>query len=207
MAHKILYPDIWTRSIYEVEWFGQLPQPLTREPVVQGFPEKSTNFNIAPPYNSFEHSYVRKETFRPNDVEEVAPWASHSPGIRRGVDLPFATKPSHPGGSTTNASTLPPTLPLSLPNRTATPGSTTNSTWTNGSRFIERFRESTLLARPETTNQFSTHYHVRKDSSSFPRSVDDVDQPIPLTRLSEWISADGRQGSGKGEKEKSRRWI
>jgi len=37
--------------------------------------------------------------------------------------------------------------------------------------------------------------------------VDDVDQPIPLPRLSKWISADGRHIIEAGGKGKGRRWI
>ena len=199
-AHKSIYPYIWTRSLYEIDWFGQPPSPLKKEHDVQDFLQK---VNAVPPYclyDDIEYEPPRKEIFLPNDVEEAAPWVS--PGIRRGVDVPFASKTSQLGGTTT-ISSIPPTLPLSLPNRTATPA----STWTNGSRFIERFRESTLLARPETTSQFSSHYHARKDSSLFPRSVNDVNQPIPLPRLSKWISADGREINGTGGRAKSRRWI
>jgi len=205
MAHRNIYPDIWTQSLYEIEWFGQPPLPVKKGQVVQEFLQKGSNSSVVPPsyclYDDIEYEPSRKEIFRHNDIEEAAPWLS--PGIRRGVDKPFVTKPSHLGGTPTTMASFPPTLPLSLPNRTAT----LNSTWTNGSRFIERFRDSTVLARPETTSQFSSHYHAKKDSSSFPRSVDDVDQPIPLPRLSKWISADGRQVNGAGGRGKSRRWI
>jgi len=209
-AHKNIYPDIWTQSLYEIDWFGQSPSPLfkkehlKKEHVVQDFLQRGKDSNVVPPYclyDDIEYEPPRKEIFLPNDVEEAAPWIS--PSVRRGVDVPFASKPSHLGSSTSTISSRPPTLPLSLPNRSATP----NSTWTNGSRFIERFRDSAVLARPETTSQFSSHYHAKQDSGSFPRSVDDVDQPIPLPRLSKWISADGREVSGTGGRAKSRRWI
>jgi len=149
-AHKDIYPDIWTQSLYEIDWFGHPPPPLLKkEDVVQDFLQRGRNSNFVPPYclyDDIEYEPPRKDIFLPHDVEEADPWIS--PGIRRGVDVPFVSKPSHLDSPTLTISSRPPTLPLSLPNRTATP----NSTWTNGSRFIERFRESGVLARPETTS-------------------------------------------------------
>lgn len=195
MAHKAVYPDIWIQSVYEIEWFGQA---LPKERVVW---DKDSKSGVAPPHCAVEYAPCRKEA---RDIEKAAPWAS--PSIRRGVDLPFATKPTQLGGSPTKTSTHAPTLPLSLPDRTAS-GNTNG--W-SGSRFVERFRESTLLARPETTSQFSSHFHARQDSNSFPGSVVDADQPIPLPRLSEWINAEGqqaRQTGGSGHSRNHSRWI
>lgn len=130
-------------------------------------------------YNDIGSTAMRKKNYRIRDsVEEAVPWGSTS--IRRGIDPPF-TKP----GLMSNLSSpsFPPRLDLpSQPNRSV------GAIGTAGSRYLEKFRESSVLSRAETPTQYTTHYLTNKDS--FPTSVADLDQPIPLPRRSEWIKAD-----------------
>ncbi len=199
LAHKNLYPNIWTEYLYDVEWFGQPAQQPSKEEIMEGFfktmPKNDTE-SYFDHFDKIDSTATRKKLYLPDTIEKSAPGAM--PNIRRGVDPPFATKSTV---SSPRSAQLPPILPLSLPNRIATLGSFAGST--SGSRFIERFRESTVLARSETPNQYVNHYHTRKDSSAFPRSVDDVDQPIPLPRMSKWIKAESLHSNVTSEGKKA----
>ncbi|KDR81512.1 hypothetical protein GALMADRAFT_239506 [Galerina marginata CBS 339.88] len=184
MAHKSLYPDIWTRTIYTIEWFGQPQDRVSKEKIVQDFfrgrpSSKSDPFQEY--YEDIESTAGRKKLYAiRNSVEELTPWAPPL-NVRRGIDHPF----TRPQGQTSNASSpIKPALNLTLPSfpdRSATIG-------TAGSRYLEKFRESTVLSRPESSKQFTKHYHAH--NNSFALSVADLDKPIPLPRLSEWIRAD-----------------
>lgn len=201
MAHKTLYPHIWTRSPHDVEWFGPPPElPLN---------EKDTNPFFSH-YEEIESTAARKKLYCYDSVEEPAPWTL--PTIRRGVDPPFARKPSQERKITSpfeKLSPLPPILSLSIPNPGATP-STFKGT-TSGSRFVEKFRESMVLARPESPRQYVNHYHTtRTDPTSFPRSVENMDKPIPLPKVSEWVRADALQLNLTGNSKKqsgNHAWI
>lgn len=181
MAHKTLYPDIWMRTVYSINWFGQPPESPSSEKVVQDFLGCSPCLDdpYFDHYDDIGSTAMRKKNYRIRDsVEEAIPWASAP--IRRGIDPPFV----RPGQLSSRSSpSLPPRLDLpSYPNRSVgTIGSA-------GSRYLEKFRESSVLSRTETPAQYTTHYLSHKDS--FPISVADLDQPIPLPRRSEWIKAD-----------------
>ena len=174
MAHKDLYSDIWKRDIYGIVWFGRsnhfskgnVTDHLDHDPYVDH-------------YKDIENSSARKRIYPiSGPAKNAAPWATNP--VRRGVDPPFSQQPTSTCSSPlVTASEL--TLP-SYPNKSA-------KTET-GSRFIEKFRESTVLTRSE--EHFVTNYQVRKDQ--FPPSVLDVDAPIPLPRLSEWVKADAVRG-------------
>ncbi|KAJ3501997.1 hypothetical protein NLJ89_g9086 [Agrocybe chaxingu] len=124
-------------------------------------------------YEDIESTSARKNHYGLRDSVEIkAPWAIGQ--TRRGVDTPFA----RPSGTTSNRSS--PTLLPSIPSRSATTGAA-------GSRFVEKFRESSILARSESPS----HYHYHAHTNSFPPSVEDFDKPIPLPSLSEWVRADG----------------
>jgi len=188
MAHKTLVPDIWRRSIYDVDWFGQLEVKPSNEQVIQKFLHKSPSYMDDPYcdyYEDIEATAGRKKLYRRDSLEDAAPWAITA--MRRGVDPPFARTqgqghtPSHSQSSATVFTPLP-----SVPDKTATASNA------GGSRFVEKFRESSLLMRVEDPAQYTSHYHARTDS--FPPVVVDVDQPIPLPRLSEWVQADGLKG-------------
>jgi len=217
MAHKTTYPDIWKRTVYDVEWFGRPDQAPSQERVVHDFLHKRTSYVDDPfheYYEDVEASAVQKRHYTLGDsVDEAAPWSALS--IRRGVDPPFSRKQGSESGhghehlpsnlslsspifpTRTPLPQLPPLppLPLSIPSRSATVA-------TSGSRFVEKFRESGLLMRVEDPGQYTAHYlsssspsnHAHTRSDSFPPSVVDVDQPIPLPRLSEWVRADGLKG-------------
>jgi hypothetical protein len=59
-----------------------------------------------------------------------------------------------------------------------------------GSRFIETFRESTL-AKSESSEPIVANYQIPQNPLLL---VIDVDAPIPLPRLSEWVRADALKG-------------
>ena len=161
MAHKHLYSDIWRRSIYGIVWFGR-----SHEISLKG---NDTRLN-ADNYEDIENSSALEQPYIISPpIESTPPKAMNS--VRRGIDAPFSRQQNSTSsnGSLRVASTI--TLP-SYPNKSAKPE--------NGSRFIETFRESTMLAR---SNQ------VPKDP--FPL---DVDAPIPLPRLSQWVGADVLKG-------------
>jgi hypothetical protein len=179
--------------------------PLTKERVVRDFLKKGSNASAVPPYcvyDDIEYEPPRKEIFRPSDVEEAAPWIS--PGIRRGVDAPFATKPSHLGGTPTTTATLPPPLPLS-PSQSNCNAKQHLDQRLAVHRKVQRVND--VDARPETTSQFSSHYHhARKDRLRF------LGRWMMLTThtSSEVIEMDLRGWAAvqwAGGKGKSRRWI
>jgi len=191
LAHRSLYDDIWTRSIYAIQWFGQPQQLPSNEKVVNNFlkaktlPEEDPYFDY---YEDIESSSDRKKLYPIRDsLKESIPWGGPIQ-IRRGIDPPFATKPNSSIAS--HSAITSPTLhslnlplsPITLPERLAGPG-------VSGSRYLEKFRESTVLSRSEDTSQYTRHYH-HQHNNSFPPSVADMDKPIPLTRLSKWVKAD-----------------
>ncbi|THU86428.1 hypothetical protein K435DRAFT_805118 [Dendrothele bispora CBS 962.96] len=165
MTHMQSDANIWSKSVYDIKWFGfssvkldasdvSSPRPKT------GFEEDSWTMYLA----DIESSAGRKARYPPADHEK-APWAPTN--VRRGRDAPFQapvnsdTQSSRQSSPTPRANDALPPLPLRVePKAPAV-----------GSRFIERFR--------------SFHF--------FPNSVDDHDQPIPLPRFSRWIRADGEQ--------------
>jgi len=176
MAHKDLYSDIWRRSMYGVVWFGRSNH--TSKGNVTNHLDLDPYINH---YEDIENSSARKRRYPISDpAKNAAPWATNP--VRRGVDAPFSQQPTSTCSSpmvTSSELTLP-----SYPNKSA-------KTET-GSRFIEKFRESTILTRSESLEHFVTNYQVRKDQ--FPPSVMDVNAPIPLPRLSEWVKADALRG-------------
>jgi hypothetical protein len=104
MAHKTLYPHIWTRSLHDVEWFGPPPElPLN---------EKDTNPFFSH-YEEIESTAARKKHYRRDSVEEPAPWTL--PTIRCGVDPPFARKPSQERKITSPFEKLSPLPPILSP--------------------------------------------------------------------------------------------
>ncbi|KJA27557.1 hypothetical protein HYPSUDRAFT_35474 [Hypholoma sublateritium FD-334 SS-4] len=180
ITHKGIYPDIWQRTVYSVQWFES---PRAAPPREKGALDSYTGsvFDDKDVYAAFYHD---PEAHRPKYREEPAPWAT-SPG-RRGIDPPFARKPH--GTSPASSPTI------AIPDRSADPSLSPGG----GARSIEKFREANVLARAEGAAEFTRHQHTR--TGSFPLSVLDLDQPIPLTRLSEWVRAtdlaDARRSEG-----------
>lgn len=204
MAHKTIYPHIWTLPVHSVQWFDRgadapLPPPKEKRDKavnLEASPSQAPRYEQEDPYADWyedvESSANRKKMYPiRNSVEENIPWGPHwtPPQIRRGIDQPFSTQPStarsSPAAALNNVS-----LP-SLPPPSAK----------SGSRYIERFRDSLQFfssgnksdgpARPPPDvppKLFAKHYHAHK--TSFPESVDNDDNPIPLPHLSEWIRAD-----------------
>jgi len=181
MAHKHFYPDIWKRTVYSIDWFGQPQELPSSEKVVQNFLGSSPHHDnpYFDYYDDIGSTAVRKKLHRIRDsIEEAIP--SGGAPIRRGIDPPFA-RPKQT--SSYSLPSPPPRLDLpSYPNRSA------DAIGTAGSRYLEKFRESSVLSRTESLTQYTTHYLTHRDS--FASFVADLDKPIPLPRRSEWIKAD-----------------
>ncbi|KAF9052973.1 hypothetical protein BJ165DRAFT_1570207 [Panaeolus papilionaceus] len=103
--------------------------------------------------------------------QDSAPWAQTNI-VRRGVDQPFAKKPMSGSSSPAPALALP-----SFPNAVVSPST---------SKSHDRIRDS-------TEKPFLFMGQIPR-TASFPPAVADVDQPIPLPRLSEWVRADALRG-------------
>ena len=160
MAHKHLYSDIWRRSVYGIVWFG-------RSHEISSKANDKGRLNVDN-YEDIEDSSAQKQPYLISaPIEHTPPKAANS--VRRGIDAPFSRQQNNTGSNSSSrvASTI--ILP-SYPNKSAKSE--------NGSRFIETFRES---ARSESFAQFVAN---RFPKDSFPL---DIDAPIPLPRLSEWV--------------------
>ncbi|KAF8201661.1 hypothetical protein BJ912DRAFT_511678 [Pholiota molesta] len=205
MTHKSIYPNIWNRTIYSIQWFEHVPGLPSKEKMVQNFcgEQHSTTKPYLRPSTTMTSSPRHSPQYSLRDpADDPAPWAATP--IRRGIDPPFASQPAQTSSrrdrtSPTTSVSATPTLTLpSLPDRRADP-----LVPSNGSRYVEKFRESSVLARSESPAQFTRHYHSRTNSTSLLSAFAlDLDQPIPLTRMSEWVKAEDvawkhrSQGSG-----------
>ncbi|KAF8078047.1 hypothetical protein FPV67DRAFT_1404699, partial [Lyophyllum atratum] len=167
MVHVRPFPDIWTKTVYSIDWF-RIPDC-----------EKGDNSS-----HSDADSWARYmkdiEAARNHvDNSTKAPWARN---IRRGIDAPFKrSNTSSAATSPSTALTSLPVAPLRVQSRTIA-----------GSRFLEKFRDSSRITRSESLSQFATQSPTQ--SGPFPPRVDNHDLPIPLPRLSEWIRADAING-------------
>lgn len=164
--------------MYNVEWFGNTEERPSNEKTVLDFlrGRRSCDINEDPYrdfYEDIECTAARKKHYAIRDS------LAESTPLRRGIDDPFP----RPG---TNSNRSSPTLKLNL-DFPSFPGKSLGL-GISGSRYVEKFRESGVLSRSETPGQYTTHYHAQK--SSFPSYVADLDKPIPLPELSEWIRAD-----------------
>jgi hypothetical protein len=157
MAHKRTCADIWTRTVYSIDWFGQPEITFCREKMVRDF---CGPYGIY--YDDVESGHKRQES---------APWAQAN-NVRRGIDQPFAKKPRSGASSPAPGLSLP-----SFPNAVASPST---------AKSYDRFHDS--VEKP-----FLFLGNIPR-TASFPPSVVDVDQPIPLPRLSEWVRADALRG-------------
>lgn len=178
ITHKSLYPDIWTRTIFTIEWFGDRPrEPSSNEEAIQNFLRGNIHLDKDPYRNYYEdiESTAARKRHYPirNSIEQATPLGEVK--IRRGIDHPFGRPSSNQSSPIPQKVVVP--LP-SLPDRNVAPGS----------RYLERFRDSNLLLRSESPLQYFKHYHA--SNPSFPPSIADLDKPIPLPELSEWVRAD-----------------
>jgi len=160
MAHKPMYPKIWSAPASSVDWF--VHRTLQADSL-----ENDSWTRYLGDIEASAGQKQRFDTIPALRIIEKAPWAQD---IRRGVDDPFAVKAESDVASESRSTTpsklnaaLPP-LPLRVAPKSA------------GSRFIERFRESQITTRTGPT--------------PFPHRVEDHDQPIPLPRWSKWVRAD-----------------
>ncbi|KAL0569008.1 hypothetical protein V5O48_012960 [Marasmius crinis-equi] len=164
LIHSRLDPDIWRSSVYAVKWFGFANSRLKTSDV--GIPRPKTGYGNdtwSQHLDDIESSAARKAK-HPLPPTEKPAWAPTN--ARRGVDPPFS--PRRDFSPRSSAEDIIPPLKLE----------TKESQKSAGSRFIERFRDSQNISRPPYKQ------------TSFPREIDDHDQPIPLPRLSKWVSAE-----------------
>ncbi|KAG6818199.1 hypothetical protein H0H87_000104 [Tephrocybe sp. NHM501043] len=178
VVHVRVFPEIWTQSIYSIDWFKFR---------YNGFLDQKGCYILDHETDSWSRYVKDIEAGRnsSNDDDTIkAPWART---IRRGIDAPFKSNPP-------SAVTSPSTTATSFPKTAPCPVAPLRIQSRNiaGSRFIERFRESARLSRPESVSQMQTASRTRMEP--FPPHVDDHDLPIPLPRLSKWMSADDIKG-------------
>jgi len=204
MAHKGLYSDIWRRTVYGVVWFGRSHEIVFKGDVTDRLNEDIENSSAQKQLNRISDSLTNTsvEKTPPNvDYEDIENSKQLHPisdsvkntsventpkstnFVRRGIDAPFAR---HPNGTCSNI-TSPTFSSFTLP---SSPDKSAKSEF--GSRFVETFRESTSLARSESSEHFVANHQIPKDP--LPPLVIDIDAPIPLPRLSEWVRADAVQG-------------
>lgn len=170
LAHRRAYPYIWSQSPYDIDWFSFT----------------GNDGNIITPskrwtrYLDDTEDLASEKGKKPSSIASKAPWAQ-AKNVRRGIDSPFSKK--------ANTETTPTTMPLRFQPKAAPQASQRTP---SGSRFIEPFRESRMLSRPESTSNFHSHHTSRV--APFPPTLSDHDLPIPLPRLSEWIRADAING-------------
>ncbi|KAF5365791.1 hypothetical protein D9758_003240 [Tetrapyrgos nigripes] len=181
MTHLRHDTDLWSKSVYDVKWFGVSTAGLDSSDVSAPRPKTGFEEDTWAKYlDDIESTAGRKARFPAADIEK-APWASND--VRRGRDAPFQVSSRNGSESSSRQSSVTPSprsndaLPP-LPLRVEPKGLPI------ASRFIERFRESQQLTRAGTFNAFA-------------KEVEDHDLPIPLTRFSRWIRADGAKNNGR----------
>jgi len=177
-AHSHTRPAIWSLTVCSVPWFTRCrPDDLDEKNDPQQY--------CCPKRGDIEAPF---DVPKSNGHGGQPLWAQRL-HIRRGVDKPFA-----PNKNTTSSQSSPTaaTMPLLPPDA---PTQQSKLAQPEGSRFIERFRESQLQPpaswweRPSQYGlQFTPYAEV------FPHKIDDHDLPIPLPSLSEWIRADAIGG-------------
>lgn len=171
LAHRRAYPYIWSQSPYDIDWFSYT----------------GNDRNITTPSKRWTRDLddtedlANEEGEKPASIASKAPWAQ-AKNVRRGIDSPFSKR--------TDVETTPMTMPLRFQPKAAAPQASRRTL--SGSRFIEPFKESRMLSRPESTSNFHSHHTNRV--ALFPPTITDHDLPIPLPRLSEWIRADAING-------------
>lgn len=216
MSHVRTYPDIWTRTIYTVDWFV--------DPRMKAFLQQATSQPRLVSWTQYldgiQSTAARKQLYALEDQDvEKAPWAENI-SIRRGRDDPYAasmtTKSYSRSGRSTPFSFAPSShrttesvsdrsgrsLPYSNSSGQATPATenaplpslpplppiTLSKDHSQGS-FGSRFVER--LSRDLRKSPQSVLPQI-ETMSPFPSTVENHDLPIPLPRRSEWIRADSR---------------
>ncbi|KAG6903196.1 hypothetical protein C0995_002739 [Termitomyces sp. Mi166 len=167
IAYVPLIPEIWTQSIYSMDWFS-----------LRGPNSKCEKVALETDTWSRYIKDIEATGSRSDDSAMHAPWAKT---IRRGIDPPFKSSGLSAASSPSTTTTSLPVAPLRIQSRNIA-----------GSRFIERFRESARLSRRENVSQIQST--GQNQVNPFPPRVEDYDLPIPLPRLSEWIRADDIKG-------------
>lgn len=193
-----MYPDIWARTIYTVDWFI--------DPRMKAFLREATSQPRLVSWSEYLQG-VGPAAERNLDTEK-APWAENI-SVRRGKDNPYAAPSwanSRSGRSTASSLNVPchctresvsdgsePSLPpISSSRRTtiATENASLSSRLpplpptilskgslsSSGSKFVEK------SVQPALSRNASM--------SLFPSTTDNHDLPIPLPRRSEWVIVD-----------------
>jgi hypothetical protein len=205
MTHQRIYPGIWTRTMYDVDWFVD-PQSevFLRQATLPLQPDACFG---DPGAMSFAAKQKRLTMAKGLLDAEKAPWAENA-NVRRGKDnpytasrkqayrsgrsTPFGSIPNnHRTADTVSVSTdgtllsrhsskagTPPTVNTSLP---LGPSHSVTST---GSRYVEGLDQYSKKTLPPILPQ------IRDIKTTFPLAVHDYDLPIPLPKRSEWVRAD-----------------
>ncbi|KAK0503150.1 hypothetical protein EDD18DRAFT_1136567 [Armillaria luteobubalina] len=191
VTHLYEHSSIWSKSVYTVPWFRSTSPEVSSD----GGSAHMVAAKLGYGNDSWSQYLgdIASTGDRKRKVAEKTHWADKTQ-IRRGVDDPFVKRGD---GSTSADSSRRSSEEISSPTfqspRTPpTPPRAESKPESIGSRFIERFRESRILARPG-----QSHFSIESFMTSgpaFPRDVEDHNKPIPLPRLSEWMRADAKKG-------------
>jgi len=182
MTHRYFYADIWKRSVVDIEWFSVRNPRVLNEKSIENFMTKREVSELAYDLYDDVHSEsgqegsrkgsLRRLELKTEPIHDERPWV---PRIRRGVDHPFGA------GRNAAADVVRPLSPEPIPPPLP---SKPNPRARETTRFVETFpatpRESVLVA---------TTTSPKKKIQKAP-SIPDLDLPISLGRLSEWVRAD-----------------
>ena len=204
MTHRYFYADIWKRSVVDIEWFSIRNPRILNDKSIENFMTKRELSGL--PYDLYDdvHSEGGQVEggsqkgspgrldldLKPESMQhENRPWV---PRIRRGVDHPFGGERAAADMSLRPLSPEP--IPPPLPAKPSPRGRETT-------RFVETFpvtpRESLLVATATATTISTGN---PKNKSQKAPAIPDLDLPISLGRLSEWVRADALRGVNHPQK-------
>ncbi|KAK0450762.1 hypothetical protein EV421DRAFT_1774940 [Armillaria borealis] len=191
VTHSHEHSSIWSKSVYTVPWF----RSTTPDASSDGGSSHTVAAKLGYGNDSWSQYLgdIASTGDRKRKVAEKTHWADKTQ-IRRGVDDPFVKRSddSTSANSSRRSSEEISSPTFQSPRTPPAPPRAESKPQSIGSRFIERFRESRVLARPGQSH-FSMESFMTS-GGAFPRDVDDHDKPIPLPRLSEWMRADAKKG-------------
>ncbi|KAF9453234.1 hypothetical protein P691DRAFT_771601 [Macrolepiota fuliginosa MF-IS2] len=208
MSHFRAYPDLWTRTIYTVDWFV--------DPRMKAFLHQATSGPRLVSWSEYldgiKSTAGRKQLYGLEEDVEKAPWAENI-SVRRGKDDPYAASVVTRSGRSTPFSTVPlshrtaesvsgrsgislaytsssgrgtpATENASLPPLPPRVLSKDSSLSSSGSRFLEGLGRDLRKSSQPVLPHIDT-------TSPFPSTIEDHDLPIPLPHKSTWIRADGK---------------
>jgi len=138
VAHSNAHPNIWTNSVYDIDWFGYLSARRL------GASGKG--------YSECADELSRRRSVAMGDLEK-APWATTTK-VRRGIDPPFA-KDKKPGAKAHSTPIPAPTIPLRVHGKVSN----------GGSRFVEVTNQNIVGPRfPSTLDNHDLPIAITKRS-------------------------------------------